>query len=53
MTDQQPPRLHPARATVQELRLAAFKSYLGGVLPLAPITLLHGACGSGKSNALV
>ena len=37
---------------MQELRLAAFKSHLGGVLPLAPITLLHGACGSGKSNAL-
>ena len=51
MTDQQQPSA-PRRATVQELRLGAFKSHLGGVLPLAPVTLLHGDCGSGKSNAL-
>ena len=43
---------HSHRATVRELRLGAFKSHLGGVLPLAPITLLHGPCGAGKSNAL-
>ncbi|MEZ0089574.1 AAA family ATPase [Streptacidiphilus sp. EB129] len=42
----------PPRATVCELRLGAFKSYAGSVLPLAPITLLHGASGAGKSNAL-
>ena len=52
--DPQPPQSspHPHRATVRELRLGAFKSHLGGVLPLAPITLLHGPCGAGKSNAL-
>lgn len=48
MTDQAPPRL----ATVQELRLVAFKSHAGTVLPLAPVTVLHGASGAGKSNAL-
>jgi hypothetical protein len=48
MTDQAPPRL----ATVQELRLVAFKSHAGTVLPLAPVTVLHGASGTGKSNAL-
>ena len=48
MVDQLPPRL----ATVQELRLVAFKSHAGTVLPLAPVTLLHGPPGTGKSNAL-
>ncbi|MBC3844235.1 hypothetical protein GXW82_41020 [Streptacidiphilus sp. 4-A2] len=51
MTDDQQAVL-PRRATVQELRLGAFKSHLGSVLPLAPITVLHGASGAGKSNAL-
>jgi hypothetical protein len=40
------------RPTVEELRLRAFKSYRGAVLPLAPVTVLHGLSGSGKSNAL-
>ena len=51
MTDQ-PQSRAPRRATVQELRLAAFKSHQGTVLPLAPVTVLHGASGAGKSNAL-
>ncbi len=40
------------RATVGELRLVAFKSHVGSVLPLAPVTLLEGASGAGKSNVL-
>ncbi|MEY9964569.1 putative ATPase [Streptacidiphilus sp. MAP12-16] len=40
------------RATVQELRLVAFKSHVGTVLPLAPVTVLHGASGTGRSNVL-
>ncbi|MFC1414263.1 AAA family ATPase [Streptacidiphilus sp. N1-12] len=40
------------RATVSELRLVAFKSHVGTVLPLAPVTLLRGASGTGKSNVL-
>jgi energy-coupling factor transporter ATP-binding protein EcfA2 len=37
---------------VTELRLTAFKSYRDAVLPLDAVTLLHGAPGAGKSNAL-
>ena len=51
MTDLHQPS-PPRRATVHELRLLAFKSHLGTVLPLAPVTLLHGDSGAGKSNAL-
>ncbi|MET8623044.1 ATP-binding protein [Kitasatospora sp. NPDC004669] len=40
------------RPTVEELRLTAFKSYRRAVLPLAPLTVLHGPAGVGKSNAL-
>jgi len=40
----------PGRIT--ELRLAAFKSFQGVVVPLEPLTLLTGRNGSGKSNAL-
>jgi hypothetical protein len=40
------------RPVVEELRLRAFKSYRGEVLPLAPVTVLHGPSGTGKSNAL-
>lgn len=35
-----------------ELRLSAFKSHQGAVFPLAPITLLEGRSGSGKTSAL-
>jgi len=34
------------------LRLTEFKTFRGGVLPLAPVTLLAGGCGAGRSNAL-
>jgi predicted ATPase len=37
---------------VQQLWLPAFKSHAGTVLPLGPVTLLHGDSGAGKSNAL-
>jgi hypothetical protein len=37
---------------VTELRLTAFKSYRDAVLPLDPVTLLHGTPGTGESNAL-
>ena len=37
---------------LQELRLRAFKSFTGAVLPLDELTLLVGRNGSGKSNAL-
>ncbi|MFC9271611.1 AAA family ATPase [Streptomyces zhihengii] len=40
------------RPAVTELRLSAFKSHRGAVLPLAPLTLFAGASGSGKSSAL-
>ncbi|MGW4893922.1 ATP-binding protein [Kitasatospora sp. NPDC004240] len=40
------------RPTVEELRLTSFKSYRRAVLPLAPLTVLHGPAGVGKSNAL-
>jgi energy-coupling factor transporter ATP-binding protein EcfA2 len=40
------------RATVSELRLVAFKSHVNTVLRLAPVTLLDGESGAGKSNVL-
>ncbi|MFJ9845523.1 AAA family ATPase [Kitasatospora sp. NPDC101155] len=40
------------RPTLEELRLTAFKSYRRAVLPLAPLTVLYGPAGVGKSNAL-
>ncbi|MET9398321.1 ATP-binding protein [Kitasatospora sp. NPDC002965] len=40
------------RPTVEEVRLTSFKSYRRAVLPLAPLTVLHGPAGVGKSNAL-
>ncbi|GAA1982504.1 AAA family ATPase [Kitasatospora viridis] len=46
-------RARPAvRPTVEELRLTSFKSYRRTTLPLAPLTVLHGPSGVGKSNAL-
>ncbi|MEV7599979.1 ATP-binding protein [Kitasatospora sp. NPDC089797] len=47
-----PDRPPAPRPTVEELRLTAFKSYRRAVLPLAPLTVLHGPAGVGKSNAL-
>ncbi|GAB2730188.1 AAA family ATPase [Kitasatospora kifunensis] len=47
------PKARPAlRPTVEELRLTSFKSYRRATLPLAPLTVLHGPSGVGKSNAL-
>ncbi|WP_369184026.1 ATP-binding protein [Streptomyces sp. Y1] len=46
---EQPPVPRP---TVEELRLTSFKSYRRATLPLAPLTVLHGPAGVGKSNAL-
>ncbi|MFG2825945.1 biotin transporter BioY [Streptomyces sp. NPDC048434] len=40
------------RPAVTELRLSAFKSHRGVILPLTPLTLLSGESGSGKSSAL-
>ncbi|MGV9264479.1 AAA family ATPase [Kitasatospora sp. NPDC003701] len=40
------------RPTVEEIRLTSFKSYRRAVLPLAPLTVLYGPAGVGKSNAL-
>ncbi|MDI3402419.1 AAA family ATPase [Streptomyces cavernicola] len=37
---------------ITELRLSAYKSHRGTTLPLAPVTLLDGPSGSGKSSAL-
>lgn len=37
---------------VEEVRLTAFKSFTGAVLPLEELTLVVGRNGSGKSNAL-
>ena len=37
---------------ISELRLTAFKSFRGVALPLAPLAVLIGRNGSGKSNAL-
>ena len=50
----QPPAAAPPlrRTTVSELRLVAFKSHVGSVLPLAPVTVLDGASGTGRSNVL-
>ncbi|MFJ6380749.1 AAA family ATPase [Kitasatospora sp. NPDC092039] len=47
-----PDRPPVPRPTVEELRLTSFKSYRRAVLPLAPLTVLHGPAGVGKSNAL-
>lgn len=40
------------RPFVEELRLTAFKSFRRAVVPLAPLTVLHGPAGAGKSNVL-
>ncbi|MER5356242.1 ATP-binding protein [Kitasatospora sp. NPDC002551] len=40
------------RPIVEEIRLISFKSYRRATLPLAPLTVLHGPAGVGKSNAL-
>ncbi|MGH9125227.1 MAG: AAA family ATPase [Acidimicrobiales bacterium] len=37
---------------IEEVRLTAFKSFVGAALPLEELTLLIGRNGSGKSNAL-
>ncbi|MEU4886658.1 MULTISPECIES: hypothetical protein [Streptomyces] len=42
----------PVRPVLTELRLPAYKSHRGTVLPLAPLTFLTGPSGSGKSAAL-
>lgn len=42
----------PVRPVLTELRLPAYKSHRGAVLPLAPLTFLTGPSGSGKSAAL-
>lgn len=42
----------PLRPYLTELRLTAFKSFHDAALPLDAVTLLHGAPGAGKSNAL-
>lgn len=39
-------------SVIEEVRLTAFKSYSGAVLPMDAMTLLVGRNGSGKSNAL-
>ncbi|WP_018500412.1 AAA family ATPase [Parafrankia discariae] len=41
-----------ARAELREIRLTAFKSFSGAVLPLSSFTVLTGRNSSGKSNAL-
>ncbi|NYI03159.1 AAA family ATPase [Allostreptomyces psammosilenae] len=40
------------RPTVEELRLTAFRSYRRATLRLAPLTVLTGPAGSGRSNVL-
>lgn len=40
------------RPTVTELRLSAFKSHRGAIIPLGPLTFLAGPSGSGKSSVL-
>ncbi|MFI6847370.1 ATP-binding protein [Kitasatospora sp. NBC_00085] len=47
-----PGRPPAQRPTLEELRLTSFKSYRRATLPLAPLTVLHGPAGVGKSNAL-
>ncbi|MET9582243.1 ATP-binding protein [Streptomyces sp. NPDC006539] len=50
-----PSAARPARSAgpvVTELRLSAFASHRGTVLPIGPLTLFAGAAGSGKSSAL-
>ncbi|MER7811804.1 ATP-binding protein [Streptomyces sp900116325] len=50
-----PPAARAARSAgpvVTELRLSAFASHRGTVLPIGPLTLLAGATGTGKSSAL-
>lgn len=42
----------PCGPVVTELRLSAFASHRGTVLPIGPLTLFAGAAGSGKSSAL-
>jgi hypothetical protein len=42
----------PPRPALTELRLSAFKSFRGARLPLGPLTVLAGASGTGKTNAL-
>jgi predicted ATPase len=37
---------------ITSVRLTAFKSYQGAELPLAPLNVVIGRNGSGKSNAL-
>lgn len=39
-------------SVIEEVRLTAFKSFTGAVLPLTDLTLVVGRNGSGKSNAL-
>ncbi|MCA1708257.1 MAG: AAA family ATPase, partial [Actinobacteria bacterium] len=39
-------------SVIEEVRLTAFKSFSGAVLPLEDLTLIVGRNGSGKSNAL-
>jgi energy-coupling factor transporter ATP-binding protein EcfA2 len=43
---------HPVRPALVELRLTAFKSYRGAAIRLAPVTILHGPSGAGRSNLL-
>ncbi|WP_228387385.1 ATP-binding protein [Streptomyces katsurahamanus] len=47
-----PDRPADTRPRVTELRLTAFRNHRRTTLPLTPLTLLAGASGSGKSNAL-
>ncbi|MEU9097740.1 AAA family ATPase [Streptomyces sp. NPDC048361] len=42
----------PDRPTVTELRLSAFRTHRGAVIPLGPLTLITGPSGSGKSSVL-
>ncbi|GGV46260.1 biotin transporter BioY [Streptomyces longisporoflavus] len=50
--DAEPPSGGPARSRVTELRLSAFASHRGAVIPLGPLTVVAGPSGSGKSTAL-
>ncbi|MGR8007590.1 AAA family ATPase [Streptomyces hypolithicus] len=42
----------PGLPAVTELRLSAFRSHRGRVVPLTPVTLLAGSSGSGKTGVL-